>query len=539
MSNGTPLLVITNAGLAVASTAMPEGPYVHITSFEVGSAYGYDPQRTDAGLNGNLLFTGVPTSYEYIGNNTLNIICQIPVAAGPFQFGEVALYLDGGVMFAKGVFDEPQTKYSSLGTNVVTSYTFNCLLKLEQSVAVFQIDTVSAPPAVLDIYQWSDVYPPGVSANPDVPLYVVRELSPSGDSSLLQNSSDSAWTLGTTYYQVNNAAPVLNSSTTWVEFSPALFTPAALASANRQWVLETPDGFFRSVSSIVTSGANYRFNLNVTNDGTYSNIPLLNSPAVGSHCRLYSSTQSGLKIYYSQIIDPPPSAPLATVGTPGLAYGGSGLYMPQPGVIQAVGMLQSPSTSSGRQLTSADDLNSNALASGLYIATSGNLPANMPINWNCNIWVHNIGDGVSGAHGSDITQIAYPWNTGGGDSHGVGGYPPYWRQGYNNGANWTDWFPFSMRGKLGSGTLFAGNGYDVLPDGLILQWGTTPGNQTFPTVNFPITFPNACLRVLNSVSLFGPGNVANNNYSGVVSFTNSSAVIGADQKGANWLAIGY
>lgn len=484
----------------MASVATPEGPWIHITSFEVGSAYGYDPQRTDAGLNGNLLFTGVPTSYEYIGNNTLNIICEIPVDAGPFQFGEVALYLDGGTMFAKGVFDEPQTKYSSLGTNVVSSYTFNCLLKLQQSVAVFQIDTINAPPTVLDIYQWSDVYPPGVSANPDVPLYVVRELSPTGDSSLLQNSSDSFWTLGTTYFQVNNAAAVANSSTTWVEFSAFLFSAAALASVNRQWVLETPDGFFRSVSGVVTSGANYRFNLNVSNDGTYNNIPLLNAPPVGSNCRLYSSTQTGLSIYYSQIIDPPPatpSPPLATVGTPGLAYGGSGLMMPQPGVITAAGLLQGPpdggtTAGTGRRLTSADDLNNTALNSGLYVTSVGatGLPANWPApGWDGILQVVNYGT---------ITQTYYPEGMGGASGTGVGGYPIYYRSYDNTQQAWSAWFPVSMPGKQGNAAITVnsigyvafivlnGDSSQSKPEGTLMGLPGRPGTWLSNTYNGPV-----------------------------------------------------
>jgi hypothetical protein len=467
MSNGTPLLEITNAGLAAASVATPTGPYIHITQFEIGSAYGYTPLNTDTGINGNLLYTGTPTSYEYIGNNTLNIICEIPVDAGPWQFGEVALFLPGGVMFAKGVFSEPQTKYSSLGTNVVSSYTFNCLLKLQQSVAVFQIDTINGPPAVVDIYQWSDVYPPGISANPDVPLYVVRELSPANDATLLENASDSFWTVGTTYNQVNNQAVVQASSTTWVEFSQSIATSVITSSANRQWLLETPDGFFRSVNNVAVSGSNYRFNLNCSNDGTYNNTPLLNAPSNGSLCRLYSSTQIGFNIYYSQILNPPtiPQPPLATVGTPGLAYGDQGLYMPTPGVIQAFGMLQSPSDNTGRLLTSADDLDNVGLASGMYymFGTTTGRPANIPADYDFIIWNHNIGANSS-SNGSDVTQLAFPMNTGGGDSNGINGLPVYWRQGHNTtgggSANaWTTWEPFMISNKQGNSS-----GITVTPD---------------------------------------------------------------------------
>jgi hypothetical protein len=463
MSNATPLFLITDAGLAAASVATPTGPYIHITGFEIGSAYGYTPTEEDTGIDGNLLYTGVPTSYEYIGNNTLNIICEIPPDAGPWQFGEVALFLPGNVMFAKAVFSSPQTKFSSLGTNVVSSYTFNCLLKLQQSVAVFQIDTIGPPPACVDIYQWSDVYPPGISANPDVPLYLVRELSDRGDSSLLQNTSDAAWTLGSTSYNTYSPAgtnneyfTVTNSSTSWIQVAASACHPADLGTPNRRFVIQTPDGFYRSVSSVVTSGSNYQFNLNVTNDGTYNNSPLLNAPAIGSHVRIYRDDQAGGSIYYSQIIDPPAPPALATVGTPGLAYGSTGLYMPNAGVIQAYGILQSPGANTGRELTGSDNLNNTNWPSGLFICYSGaGYPANMPVSVDGHIWMHaeNPLSYTQGGNANSLTQIFYPAGGGGGNSVGVGGYPPYWREwnaSVSNGqGGWSNWFPLSVSGKQG------------------------------------------------------------------------------------------
>jgi hypothetical protein len=433
---GTPLFVITDAGLAAASVATPTGPYIHITSFEVGSGYGYSPLPSDTGLNGSVEFTGVPTAYQSIGNNTLNIICEIPPDAGPFNFGEVALYLDGGVMFAKAVFDTPQTKFSALGSNVVSSYTFNCLLKLQQSVAVFQIDTNNGPPAVFDIFQWSDVFPAGISANPDIPLYLVRELDPAGDSTLLQNTSDTNWTVGTTYKPVYNAATVADSSTTWVEFLATSLKPAMLTAPNREWLLETPDGFFRSVSSIVVSGANYRLNLNCSNDGTYNNVPLLNAPPVASKCRLYAYDISGDKIYWSQIIDPV------------TATAGQGTYSPSTGVIAAQGLLHSPGNNTGRLLTSADNLNSLTLLSGMYSTALGSSgqPANMPVALDGHIWIHNYGGGNA------ITQYYYPNGAGGGAAGtGANGAGIYWRE-YAGGV-WYPWYQVSVNGKQGgSGT---------------------------------------------------------------------------------------
>lgn len=43
---------------------------------------------------------------------------------------------------------------------------------------------------------------------------------------------------------------------------------------------------------------------------------------------------------------------------------------------------------------------------------------------------------------------------------------------------------------------FAANGYQKLPGGLIIQWGTANGGATTGTVTFPIAFPAACLACI-------------------------------------------
>jgi hypothetical protein len=462
----TPLMLITNAGLAAASTALPQGPYIHIIQFQIGSAYGYTPDVNQTAIDGNILYTGVPSDYVSIGNNTLNIVLEIPPEAGPWEFGEVAIFAadsnNNPYLFAIAVFQSPQTKFSSLGTNVVSSYQLNCLLKLQQSTAIFQIDTITQNPDVYDIYQWSDVYPPSLSANPDIPSYNVKEPNSRGDGTMLITTTDSIRTYVKGAFEeifaFRTDAPftVANSSSTYVEVTQAQFNALRLPSSNRSLLVQTHAGFWRSVSSVSVSGSNYRLNLNCTNDGTYNNYPLPVVPQLGELVHIYSDIFLGGLLTYEQIVDQPPPPVIASVGTPGLAYGDTGTYMPGGGRIQAFGMLQSPGSGAGRSLTNLDDLNNNALPSGIYYAGNvAGLPANMPFNYQANIWIHNIGNGVTSANGSDVTQIAYPWNVGGGDSNGVGGLPPYWRQGYNNGANWTAWQPLLVVNKQGGQGLWS------------------------------------------------------------------------------------
>jgi len=458
-SIATPQFLITNLGLAVASTASPTGPWISITSFQIGDGYGYTPDINDIGLNGNLLFEGTPTSYENVGNNTINIICDIPPNAGPFNFGEVALFLSDGTMFAKAVFDTPQTKYSSLGSGVATSYTLNCLLKLQQSVAVFQITTLCGPPSVWEAYSWSEVYPPGQSANPDIPLTMVRELSPFFGNTLLQPSASTIWTVTNEYNPYYNVAigssyyPVMASSTSWIEVPASHCHSSDLSAPNRRFLILTPEGYLRSVSSVVSSGTNYRFNLNVTNDGTYNNYPLPVAPSPsGEYIRIYRCDQAGGTLFYNQIVDPPAQPPLAQNNVPGLAYGSLGIFV-QNGAIQAAGLLHAPSQNTGRILTGSDDLNSTAFASGVYTTASATygFPANMPYAWDGNIVIIAYGD---------YTQIYYPQSTGGGDAQGNNGVPIAYRSW--TGSSWTSWFPLLMGGKQGGTGLWSTSNFNPL-----------------------------------------------------------------------------
>lgn len=461
----TPLLLITNVGLTAANNANPQGPWIHITKFEIGSAYGYTPDVNQTQLQGNLLYSGTPTDYRYIGNNTTNIICIIPPEAGPWEFGEVALFaqdMTGATyLFAIAVFASPQTKFSSLGTNVVSSYTLNCLIKLQQSVAIFQIDTSPTTPYVADIYQWSDVYPPSLSANPDVPLYNIREPSSRGEGSLLLTTNDNHRSFVEGAYEQIWPLPngsgdfiVQNASSTFVDLTKAQVSAARInvlaVQFNRDLLIQTHAGFWRSVNSVQSVGNNYRFNLNCTNDGTYNNYPLPVVPQNGETCYLYADYLSGRQILYSQIIDPP-SIPPAQPGIPGLATAGHGLNVDSPGVLGAYGLLHQPSASTGRFLTGSDDLNNIGLDSGLYTCywngPNGN-PANTPAaqgapGTQTSFHLMQIcPERGQGTGGGSITQLWMPLG------QGDGGPPIYWRQ--CGSGIWGAWYAFNVKNKSGS-----------------------------------------------------------------------------------------
>lgn len=258
----SPIFVVTDAGLAAAAVAHPEGPFIHITAFKVGAAYGYVPDKGATDLNGALLYEGQPASYAFVGDNTLNVICKVAPDAGPFDFGEVGLYLQDGTLFAKAAFEKPQTKLSALGTNVLSTFTFNCLLQLEQTASVIKVTTESgAPPSLLEVEMWSDVVPPGTSANPDVQMILVKELDANGNSSLIHQADPNHWTVGTNYHFVANAN-VTSSTVNSVDVDATGLDPTMISAVNRNYVIETTDGYLRSATSLSQAGGSFHLPLN-------------------------------------------------------------------------------------------------------------------------------------------------------------------------------------------------------------------------------------------------------------------------------------
>jgi hypothetical protein len=470
----TPLMLITNVGLAAASRALPEGPYIHIVKFEIGSAFGYTPDVNQTQLQGNILFGGDPnpanwarpSDYRSIGDNTLDIILEIPPEAGPWEFGEVGIFAEDEnhdpYLFAIAVFQSPQTKFSSLGTNVVSSYQLNCLLKLQQSTAIFQIDTQNASPYVFDIFQWSDVFPPSLSANPDIPTYNVKEPNSRGDGTFLITTNDNLRTYVKGAYDeifafasANAPFIVVNSSTSFIEVTQAQLNSRRLPGANRSMLVQTHAGFWRSVSSVVVSGANYRLNLNVTNDGTYSNSPLPVVPQIGEVVHIYSDAFLGDRITYEQIVDPPPPPALATAGAPGLATAGSGTYIQSAGFIAAAGMLHAPSQGTGRVLTSADNLSAEGAAglpSGVYsvIGEASGVPNGYPFpassQNNGTIYHTNVPNAM--------TQLLIPYST---------ANKVMYRTTQTGNTNWSPWSNLGGTNSVGLAAILPlGNGTNTI-----------------------------------------------------------------------------
>lgn len=187
-----PQFVITTAGLNVASTATPTGPFIEITEFRIGSSSGYSPSISDTALHGTTLYTGTPHHYSIVDNDVTNIVCEMGADIGPFDFGEIGLFLEDGTLFALAAFETPRTKLNNSISGMPHVITFNALIKLAQSPAVFLIDT-DANMNILEVANFSFVTAP-LQAPSGVNAMIVHEENWLGESTLLVRHADDQWT---------------------------------------------------------------------------------------------------------------------------------------------------------------------------------------------------------------------------------------------------------------------------------------------------------------------------------------------------------
>ena len=256
--------VITNVGLERAAQANEKGLIVTIAKFAVGDAYDYTPSVSDTKIHGNTLYTSSPTSYKYVGDKTLQIMCNIPDTVGPFSWGEVGLYLDSGELFALASLPKLQNKYSSLESDIASSVTFYCYITLTYDKVSITIDYGSSDypistVEILDVYRWSNVKKPS-EVQLGISELIVHENSPIGNPTLLLKSDSERWTIASTYTPIwNNIVPVA-STNTYLEFDidRSNLPTSAATDVSNEYIAQFPDGTFASFSKVELVNSNTR-----------------------------------------------------------------------------------------------------------------------------------------------------------------------------------------------------------------------------------------------------------------------------------------
>lgn len=184
------LFTLTSAGISALNASGGIAPQLDVA--KLGSGVAYTPSVSDVDLHGTSVFESVPSHPVVINSNTLVYVITVDTSTGPFDFGEVGLYLPGGVLFALAsnselIHKEPNTPLGN-GNQVRV----DCYVATVGTAYTVYSSVVASDESIIDAYGSVDALPPAATVQSNA--FVVPHPTHSNQS-LLATSNNGLWSI--------------------------------------------------------------------------------------------------------------------------------------------------------------------------------------------------------------------------------------------------------------------------------------------------------------------------------------------------------
>ncbi len=245
--------VLTSAGEA-ALAANPGVPPL-LSLFRAGSAYGYTPSIADSDVHGAVVHSGSPSNPVVQSATLIKYSVHMDKDLGDFTFGELGLYLPGGVLFALGSSTTPISKTKDHLTQEGNNLVIDCYITtVGSNFAIFAELGNSGSNLNVGSLNSVDSLPSAFRAFPNV--YVLP--APDGNGSLLAYSNNAAWSFSG-YEEVADTQIVVNATANAVSVGQ----PSVAPVFDGELVLQVVDGPAMGTVRIITgySTSSYTFSV--------------------------------------------------------------------------------------------------------------------------------------------------------------------------------------------------------------------------------------------------------------------------------------
>jgi hypothetical protein len=183
---------LTNAGAALLNANT--GP-IQVSTYQLGSDYGYIPEPTDTGIHGSLVYTGSPSQYFVVNSNVVKYSIVLDYSLGPLTFGEVGLFTSTGVLFALAVNDSLLEKMDIYLSMVSENY--EMWLDYADTNSDFRMATLNSP----------DQLPPTAQASPNA--YVITGAQEGSSAFLAFTDRTGLWNFDAYAFAYQQAATIV------------------------------------------------------------------------------------------------------------------------------------------------------------------------------------------------------------------------------------------------------------------------------------------------------------------------------------------
>lgn len=344
------LVQLTNAGAALLNAN--NGP-IQISTFKLGSAYGYIPSPGDTDIHGSMIYTGVPSQYFVVNANVVKYSAYLDYNIGPFQFGEIGLYTSTGVLFALGANDQLLSKIplSQTGDNSIRMDVY--LSMVNQNYQMWLDYAESNNQFHMAVLGSVDQLPPPSQATPNA--YVITGASSQQSSFLAYTDRAGLWNFDAYAYADQAQATIVgfDSQSVTIALSDYVsgMTPAYFGEVIAEFSTGALYGICRYIKTVVQSGGTVTLGFDNS---------LMALPSVGDKIIVFGRQQLSTTI---------PNLPIASTTTLGAIKVGTSLTIAGDGTLNVAATsypVLSVNGKTGNVVLTATDLTGFAL-----VATTG------------------------------------------------------------------------------------------------------------------------------------------------------------------------
>ena len=307
--------VITNIGISRIQDAQAGGFKIVIAEFRLGSEAGFTPAPTDTSVRGTEVYRGKPTGFSIEGDNTVVYNLVLDANVGPFVYGNVGLFLEGGELFALGARDHTLQKLVTTASAVgnVIEEEARVVLSNIQPVIEFTGQGVLVP----ETSDLSFIPAPAAAAGN---AYIAHETDDDGNHMLLYKEANGIWGINTHQNRVIKRGLVTGESNTTLITSTNIPSPELLTNpgftgpagwtAGVGWILGTESAFSNGDQAVnadltqtvgkLVADAYYLVEINVTSliSGTLSvSVGGSTAVSVSSDTRHYLVQAGSTKVF--------------------------------------------------------------------------------------------------------------------------------------------------------------------------------------------------------------------------------------------------
>jgi hypothetical protein len=305
---------LTDAGAALLNAN--QGP-IQVSTYKLGSAYGYIPAGSDTNIHGSLVYSGAPSQYFIVNANVVKYSVLLDYNLGPFDFGEIGIFTSTGVLFALATGDELLHKIpiSLQNGNSIRIDIYLSMVGQNYEMWLDYADTNSNfRMAVLNSV---DNLPPVAQAAPNA--YIISGATAGQSSFMAYTDRLGLWNFDCYAYSMQRSATI------------KAFDAQSVTIDNADYVDTIASAYFGEVIAEFSTGINYsicRYVSAVVKGTTQTVIsfsnPLMTLPIVGDQIIFFARQQLSTTI---------PNLPIATSTSLGAIKVGTSLTITADGTL--------------------------------------------------------------------------------------------------------------------------------------------------------------------------------------------------------------